>query len=121
MDAWERRWGCVFMCLWLLTVGSLIAAVAVHDPASRVRGLGVCVGAFGIAFLWGVVHVLKSGRFSWSRPSVRLPESGVTHRRDNALAFWTFVAFLGLIALAMLVLAGWLMANAPHVAAWLAK
>src|SRR5690349_16130037 len=118
MEAWERRWGCVFMCLWLLVLNGFFAAAVVRDPTTRVRALAACVGGFGLAFLWGGAHVLKSGRFGWSRGG---DDVGVTHRASNPPAYWGFVALLGTIALGMLAGAAVLMTHAARVGAWLAK
>jgi len=118
MQEMGRGFGCAFGLIWLLASGSIVAVAVAIAPEAKVREFGAFLGSVGLAPLWGIAYVPRTGEFLWTkRYAQRILDGGVVTRRDRPVAFWLFVLLLAVLAAATLTVAAWMMLH-PH---WLAS
>jgi hypothetical protein len=109
-----RGFGCAFEVIWLLAVGSIIAAAFENDPETKVPAAGAFLGRVGLAPLWGIAYVLRTGEFFWTRRYARrILDGGIVTRHERPVAFCLFVLLLAVLAAATLAVAAWRMLH-PH-------
>jgi hypothetical protein len=110
--------GCAFGVIWLLAVASIVAIVVEDDPRMRVRSLGLFIGSIGLASIWGMVSVLRTGQFFWAKMYGQyiMLDWGIVERDERPVAFWLFVLLLGVLALLMLGLAVWVILHPEALA-----
>jgi len=79
-----RGFGCAFGLIRLLAVGSIVAVAVETDPATKIRTRGLFIGSIGLAPIWGIAYILRTGEFFWTkRCAQRILDGGIVTRHER--------------------------------------